>query len=225
MIITTKRPDAVIIGTIMPRGDAFHLHQWMKQSCDFNELPIMVIDAPPEKRLLKGWRVDEGKRLEAEDYVSKPVDPIALVPRVCSLLGRRSATNSRKIKVLLADDHALVRDGIRALLAQQIDIQVVGEAVDGSEAVYKTLQLAPDVVIMDISMPHMDGIEAARQICASSTARVLVLTQYDDEEHLRISNQAGVAGFIPKRAASSLLLSGIRLAYEGRHFIHPISAN
>jgi len=216
----SAKPELLILGTIAPRGDAFKLHQWLKRSPKFSDLPIIVIDAPPEKQLTKGWRRDEGLRLESEDYFCKPVEPASLVPQIEKLLDRIT----RRIKVLVADDHAVVREGIRTLLSLQRDIQVVGEATDGREAVEKTFQLLPDVVLMDIVMPSMNGLEATKQICKGcGQVKVLMLTQYDDEENVLASDQAGAIGFIPKKSASSQLLAGIRSASRGEHFKHPVA--
>jgi DNA-binding NarL/FixJ family response regulator len=203
------KPDLVILGTITPRGDAFRLHQWLRQSPQFRDSSLIVIDAPPEKQLIKGWRMEEGLQLKAEDYFCKPIKPAALVPQVEKLLDRET----RRIKVLVADDHAVVREGIGALLSLQKDMQVVGEAIDGKDAVDKTLKLLPDVVLMDIVMPGMDGLEATKQICRErKQVKVLMLTQYDDKENILASNQVGASGFIPKRSASSQLLTAIRSA-------------
>ena len=104
------------------------------------------------------------------------------------------------------------------------DIQVVGEAVNGKEALEKAIELMPDVVLMDIVMPVMNGLEATKEICqACPRCRTLVLTQYDDEENIEASRQAGALGFIPKAAASSRLLAGIRFVSRGEHFIHTIT--
>jgi DNA-binding NarL/FixJ family response regulator len=210
--VRSHEPDAIILGTIMPRGDAFLFHKWMKQTLGFGNLPIMVINAPPEKQLLKGWRMDEGMQIDAEDFLAKPVEPVALVPRIQALLDRAT----KKIRVLIVDDHAVVRDGIKSVLSLQRDMQVVGEAVNGKEALEKTLQLIPDVVVMDIIMPVMNGLDAAREICQKQkTAKVLMLTQYDDEENVLASKKVGAVGFIPKAAASSRLLTGIRSVARG----------
>jgi len=148
------------------------------------------------------------------------VDPAALLPRIEKLLDRVT----RRIRVLVADDHAMVRDGIRAVLALQRDMQVVGDAVNGREALEKTIELSPDVVLMDIVMPIMNGLEATRQICRECPqARVLMLTQYDDEENVLASNQVGALGFIPKTAVSSQLLTGIRSVNRGRRFMHAVA--
>ena len=138
--------DAIVLGTLVPRGEAFSFHQWLKQGSRTRDLPLLVIDAPPEKQLLKGWRRDEGMCMEAEDYVAKPIEPAVLMPRLEKLL--ESAVE--RIKVLVVDDHTVVREGICAVLTLQKDMEVVGEAVDGREAVQKTRQCAPDVVVMDI---------------------------------------------------------------------------
>ena len=127
-----------------------------------------------------------------------------------------------KIRVLIADDHALVREGLRALLALHDDIEVVGEAADGREAVAKVGQLVPDVVILDIAMPLMDGLEAARRIHKESqNTKVLILTQYDDKEHVLASIRAGATGCLSKKAVSLDLLSAIRAVYRGDSFLYP----
>jgi DNA-binding NarL/FixJ family response regulator len=211
-MVRAEEPDMIVLGIIMPRGDAFLFHKWLKQTLGFSNLPIMVINAPPEKQLLKGWKMYEGMQCDAEDFLAKPVAPSALVPRIQKLLDRAT----KKIRVLIVDDHAVVRDGIRSVLALQRDMQVIGEAVNGQEAVDKTVELIPDVVIMDIVMPVMNGLDAARAICQQcKSAKVLVLTQYDDEENVLASRQVGAVGFIPKAAASSRLLTGIRSVARG----------
>ena len=213
--------QVVVLGTIAPRGEAFVLHQWMKQSPKFRDLPVIVVDASPEKQLIKGWRRDEGLRLEADDYFCKPVQAASIVLQIEKLLDRVT----RKIKVLVADDHAVVREGIRTLVSLQKDMHVVGEAMDGRDAIDKTFQLLPDVVLMDIVMPGMNGLEATKQICKGcENVRVLMLTQYDDEENVLASDQAGAFGFIPKKSASSQLLAGIRSASRGERFNHLVAA-
>lgn len=196
----------------MPRGDSFRFHKWMKQTLGFSNLPIMVVNAPPEKQIIKGWRMDEGMQCDAEDFLAKPVEPAALIPRIQKLLDRAT----KKIRVLIVDDHAVVRDGIRAVLALQRDMQVVGEATNGKEALEKTIELLPDVVVMDIVMPVMNGLDAAKEICQKcASAKVLMLTQYNDEENVLASRRAGAVGFMPKAAASSHLLTGIRSVARG----------
>ena len=218
--IKVGEPDVVILGTLTPRGDAFSLHKWLKQNPRTKDLPIVVIDAPLEKRLISGWSMDEGVQMEAEEYLTKPVEPASLVPLIQTLLERVT----KRIKVLIVDDHTVIRDGIRAVLTLQKDISVVGEAMDGKEAVEKVFQLLPDVVVMDIVMPVMNGLEATEQICKRCPeTKVLMLTQYDDEENVVMSEQVGAFGFIPKRAASSQLLAGIRAVNRGEHFKHPLT--
>ena len=207
-----QKPDAIILGTIMPRGDAFLFHKWTKQTLGLTSLPIMVINAPPEKQLIKGWRMDEGMQCEAEDFLAKPVDPVALIPRIQILLDKVT----KKIRVLIVDDHPVVRDGIRSVLSLQRDMQVVGEAVNGKEALEKTEEMVPDVVVMDIIMPVMNGLDAAREICQKfKSSKVLMLTQYDEEENVLASRRVGAVGFIPKAAASTSLLTGIRSVARG----------
>ncbi len=202
----------VVLGTIEPRGAAFQLHQWLKQSPSFSDIPIVVVDAPAEKKLTRGWSLYEGMRLDAEDYFQRPVETEALMVSVRKILDKAT----RKIKVLIVDDHVVVREGIRILLGLQPDIQVVGEAVDGNEAIWKTRELTPDIVLMDIAMPGMDGLEATRELTAEGVpTRVLMLTQYADEANVRASERVGAFGFIPKKSASSMLLAAIRAADRG----------
>ena len=202
-----QRPGLVLLGTIMPRGSAFELHEWLRHTPPFNDVPIVVIDAAPEEQLLKGWRREEGLQLESEDYLTKPVEPTSLV----HLIGKLLDKVTRKIKVLVVDDYAIVRDGIRSLLGVQNDMQVVGEAVDGKEALEKARRLSPDVVLMDIVMPVMNGLDATKRICRECEhTKVLLLSHYDDEENALASRLAGAYGFIPKRSASTQLLAAIR---------------
>ena len=211
-MLRSHEPDAIILGTIMPRGDAFLFHKWMKQTLGFGNLPLMVINAPPEKQLLKGWRMDEGMQMDAEDFLTKPIEPAALIPRIKALLDWAT----KKIRVLIVDDHAVVRDGIRLVLGLQRDMQVIGEAVNGKEGLEKTIELIPDVVVMDIVMPVMNGLDAAREICQKcKPTKVLILTQYDEEENVLASKKVGAVGFIPKAAASSRLITGIRSVARG----------
>jgi two-component system response regulator NreC len=131
----------------------------------------------------------------------------------------------QKIKVLIVDDHTLVRDGIRALLALVADIQVVGEAANGKEALEKVKRLAPDVVLMDLSMPIMSGLEATRRIRRRFPGtKVLALTQYEDREYIVPTIEAGARGFVSKTAAFSELASAIQAVYQGGSFLSPMAA-
>jgi DNA-binding NarL/FixJ family response regulator len=128
----------------------------------------------------------------------------------------------QKIRVLVVDDHTIVRDGICALLALAGDIEVVGEATNGAEALTKVKELDPDVVLMDIAMPIMGGLEATRRINKEfPKIKVLVLTQYDEKEYFFPVIESGASGFISKAAASSDLTAGIRSVYRGDSFLSP----
>ncbi|NLH11695.1 MAG: response regulator transcription factor, partial [Holophagae bacterium] len=114
------------------------------------------------------------------------------------------------IRVVIADDHTMFRAGLRALLAVEDDIEVVGEAANGAEAIARAKELTPDIVVMDILMPVMNGLEATRLIAADCpTVRVLVLSMYDDEEHVQQLLAAGAAGFVLKHATSDELVRAI----------------
>jgi len=128
----------------------------------------------------------------------------------------------RKIRVLVVDDHTIVRDGIRALLGLAGDIEVVGEAENGREALDRVRELVPDVVLMDVAMPTMDGLEATRRIHREfPQTKVLALTQYDDREYVFSVVEAGAQGFISKTAASAEVVSGIRAVHRGDSFLSP----
>jgi DNA-binding NarL/FixJ family response regulator len=130
-----------------------------------------------------------------------------------------------KIKVLLVDDHAIMRDGIRALLGLHDDIEIIGEALEGQEAIEKTRDLSPDVIVMDVAMPGMDGLEATRRIKKQSPkVKVIILTQYDNKEYILSAIKAGAVGYVPKRALGSELVSAIRAVYRGESFLYPSAA-
>ncbi len=127
-----------------------------------------------------------------------------------------------EIHVVIADDHAIVRDGIRALLAAAEDIEVVGEAADGAEAIEACRRLRPDLVVMDIAMPGLGGLEATLQIRKElPDVKVLVLTQYDDREYIRRFLKLGVAGYVLKKRAGAELVAAVRAAASGGLVLDP----
>jgi len=126
------------------------------------------------------------------------------------------------IRVLIADDHAIVRDGVRALLALSEDITVVGEAANGQLAVELARALRPDVILMDIAMPGLGGLEATIEIRKDNPeAKILVLTQYEDREYIRRFLKAGVSGYVLKKAAGSELTTAIRAVSRGGLVLDP----
>ena len=127
-----------------------------------------------------------------------------------------------KITVLVADDHTIVRKGICSLIDGKADIQIVGEAEDGREAIDKVAALSPDVVLMDITMPHLNGLEATRQIKKMfPQIKILALTMYTNEEYILQILQAGASGYVIKQAAPAELLSAIHAVYRGDTFLSP----
>lgn len=128
----------------------------------------------------------------------------------------------QKIKVLLADDHNVVRQGLRALFTTEEDIEIVGEADTGRQAVQMAKRLMPDVVVMDIAMPLLNGLEATRQITNQvPTAKVLVLSTYSDDEYVQQLTEAGAAGYLVKQTAANDLLKAIREAHRGNAYFSP----
>ncbi len=130
-----------------------------------------------------------------------------------------------KIRILLADDHAVVRQGTHELLAREQDLEVVAEAGDGEEAVSLACQYAPDIVIMDIAMPKLNGIEATRQIKAIvPRVSVLVLSAYDDDQYVFALLEAGAAGYLLKNVGADELVKAIRAVVAGDAVLHPAIA-
>ncbi|MFF4961573.1 response regulator [Streptomyces sp. NPDC001222] len=130
--------------------------------------------------------------------------------------------SSGTVRVLIADDQMMVREGFSVLLGAMPDIEVVGEAVNGREAVERVRELAPDVVLMDIRMPELNGIEATRRIVAADgTAKVLVLTTFDLDEYVYQALRAGASGFLLKDASARQLADGVRVVASGEALLAP----
>ena len=128
-----------------------------------------------------------------------------------------------RIRILLAEDHVVVRQGTRQLLEREHDLEVIGEAGDGEEAVQLASKLRPDVVIMDVAMPKLSGIEATRQVKELlPSAIVLVLTSYDYDEYIFSLLEAGAAGYLLKDVSGDELIDAIRAVYAGEPVLHPI---
>lgn len=129
---------------------------------------------------------------------------------------------TKKIRVLLVDDHAVLRDGLKLLINRQSDMEVVGEAGDGDEALRKVRQLDPDVVVMDLSMPGSNGVEATGAIRRSYPAvKVLVLTVHEGGVYLQPALRAGASGYVVKRAAADEVVGAIQIVMKGGTYIHP----
>jgi len=126
------------------------------------------------------------------------------------------------IRILLADDHAVVRAGLRALLTAEPDLELVGEAEDGDQVLQMATRLRPELVLMDVSMPSQNGIDALRQLKEIlPEAHVLVLTVHEDESLVRRAIRAGASGYVVKRAAESELIQAIRTVSRGDIYVHP----
>lgn len=126
-----------------------------------------------------------------------------------------------KLRILLADDHAVVRAGLRMIITSQPDMEVVGEAADGREAIQQAERLRPDVVVLDLTMPGLDGLSALGVIREKAPgAKILVLTMHDDEGYLRRVLSTGASGYVVKKAADMELLAAIRAVKRGEVYIH-----
>lgn len=129
------------------------------------------------------------------------------------------------IRVLIADDHAVVRDGLRALISAQPGLLVVGEAASGVEAWRRACELLPDVVVLDVSMPGVGGLETAKRIAADCpTVKVLALTMHEERGYVSHMLRAGAAGYALKRSASSELVNAIRAVHSGERYVDPALA-
>lgn len=129
------------------------------------------------------------------------------------------------IKILVADDHALLRQGIKNVLALESDIAVVGEAGDGEETLRKAAELAPDIILLDINMPRLNGMEVTKRLRDSHPQmKVLVLTIHDDDSYVVEVIKAGAAGYLLKDVEPGMLVKAIRAVYEGESFIYPTLA-
>lgn len=126
------------------------------------------------------------------------------------------------IRLLLADDHAVIRAGLRLVLERQPDFKVLGEAADGREAVAQASELRPDVAVLDLAMPNLNGIEATRQITASlPSVQIVVLSMHSDEEYVLRALKAGARAYVLKESAESDLISAIRAVHAGKSFFSP----
>jgi two-component system response regulator NreC len=132
------------------------------------------------------------------------------------------ASARTKIRILVVDDHTILRVGLRMMLNAQPDIEVIGEASDGNQAVSEAMRLVPDVILMDIAMPDCNGIEATRQVKRlQPETRILVLTMHENEEYLFQVLRAGASGYILKEAADTELITAIRTVSSGRFYLSP----
>jgi two-component system response regulator NreC len=126
------------------------------------------------------------------------------------------------IRILIADDHGLMRAGLRAMLEDEVDFEVVGEAATGEEALHLAGKLAPDIVLLDIGMPGIDGVETTRRLRRlSPQVQALILTAYEDESLLREAIKAGASGYVIKRAVQDELIAAMRAVSRGDMYIHP----
>lgn len=131
----------------------------------------------------------------------------------------------KKNRILLAEDHTILREGLRAILSAESDLEVVGEATDGREAIRRAEELKPDVVILDLSMPRMNGLEALREVKrAAPETRILILTVHKTEEYVFAALEAGADGYVLKESTSAELLLAVRSTMAGERYLSPAVA-
>lgn len=125
-----------------------------------------------------------------------------------------------RIRILVADDHAVARAGVASLLSAQDDLEVVGQAIDGADALCQVQKLKPDVVVLDIRMPMLDGVAVTRALMASkASVRILIFTHHDDEKHIHEALKAGAQGYLTKGSEGSELIEAIRAVASGRRYV------
>lgn len=128
----------------------------------------------------------------------------------------------RKYRVLIAENHTIVRDGLSSILSSEPDLEIVGEIEDGIQAVKSAAKLQPDLILMDLSMPRMNGLEATQEIRKTDPdIKILILTVHKDDEHILASLKAGANGYVLKEARRSELLSAMRYVLEGKYYLSP----
>ncbi|MBC7366175.1 MAG: response regulator transcription factor [Undibacterium sp.] len=189
----------------------------------FDPLPAAPSSAPAVVLKLEE-QPDVG--ILSRDFETAPVRPAAVskVPPQPLAIAQKKPP-AAKITVLLAEDHAIVRQGLSALLKMEPDFQIVGEAQTGREAVTMAARLQPDVILMDIAMPTLNGIVATRQIVAANpSARVLILSAHFDDEYVERTSAAGACGFIEKQMTGEILAKAIRAVAAGDAFFSPTIA-
>ncbi len=130
-----------------------------------------------------------------------------------------------KLKLLLADDHKLLRAGLKLLLLGRKDLEVVGEAANGLQTLQLVENLKPDIVLLDLSMPGLNGLDCLKEIKSRSTVKVLILTMHEDENHIRLAMEAGADGYIKKSAADVELFTAIDRVREGKIYLSPQDSN
>ncbi len=139
--------------------------------------------------------------------------------------GQQASAEADKIRIVIAEDHAFVREGTTRLLAREPDMEVVGTASDGAEAVALAIELRPSVLLMDIAMPEIDGIEATRRVrAACPEIPVLILSAYDDDQYVSAVVEAGAAGYLLKDVRGDQLVDAIRSVVRGESVLHPVIA-
>jgi DNA-binding NarL/FixJ family response regulator len=134
--------------------------------------------------------------------------------------------NPKKISILLVDDHKMLRDGLKALLESEDDMQVIGEADTGEQAIQLGVELKPDIIVMDLGLPDMNGVTAIQAIRnRNKQSQVIVLSMYANKAVVMQSFEAGCAGYVPKSSAHTDLLEAIHTVLEGKRFVHPTAAS
>jgi DNA-binding NarL/FixJ family response regulator len=208
-LLDSKQFDMVILGTVTPKTDMLYLYKSFIRNPSCKEIPLIIINGPETSYFSAEPNIEGYENPARFNYFFKPIK----ADRILYFIEKQLDKTLKKIRVLLVDDQEMVRESIRIILDMHKDIEVIGEAKHGKEAIEKTIKLMPDVVLMDIIMPGMDGLEATRHIIKTwNDAKVLILSQSDSTETIRASCNAGACGFISKSSMTSHLISKVRSA-------------
>jgi DNA-binding NarL/FixJ family response regulator len=173
-----------------------------------------------------GWVVRRGQARDSPRRAQYPIQDVSREIKVKRMQPTKSKTGSNRIRVMIADDHAVMREGLKLLISACDVLEVVGEASNGHQAVQMALGLRPDVIVMDVAMPLLNGMEAARQIVREwPKARVLILSSYRDDQHVRTSLNNGAAGYVAKHGAMQEVIQAIREVHANHTYFSPQIAN
>jgi len=242
-------PCLILLDLKLPRVMGLDVLKWIRDRPELTAIVIVLTSSRQDEDIHAAYRLganaylvkspelkvrqETGRAIKTFWLTHNTPPPLSTVERTQAIpfalpraheSGRPNAksVSSEAITVLLADDHPFVRSGLRVLIGTAPDLKVIGEAEDGRQAVREALRLQPDVVIMDVAMPLLNGVDAARQIMREAPrVKVLILSSHDDEQRIEAALDAGVAGYLIKSTGSTDLLNAIRATHQGEACFSP----